>query len=317
MRRTLLWIGLVGLAACKGNDKPKNELPPAPTGSGAAGSGSVSGPPMPNAKPIDPPTGAAPTLEWKDLEGELLISTTDGRTLTGPCGMTGTLTPTEVSMGTQQPEPWNKLLRDGRKYSLPKLDWVIEVLDSGEVILKQHGEKKPLGTVTGLDTDAAAVWFGAFVIAAPMVQHAIEWTSPDGTSTLTINGAADFRGWSISEGTTKLASRQRQDAAPVLAGDKPAWDPMKVNVAIDGPKKYIVAVKREDDATKAAFPADTFIVTEADDGTLQIEPTEKGQPTKLGKLTGRAACRAHDQALPALLWTLFATKSGHAKVFGT
>jgi hypothetical protein len=308
----------VGLAACK--DKPKNELKPTPpAGSGSAGSGSVSGPPMPNAKPIDPPAGAAPKLEWKDPEGELLIATADGKTLTGPCGMTGTLTPTEVAMGTQKPEPWNKLLRDGRKYSLPKLDWIIEVLPSGEVLLKQHGDKKPLGNVTGLDTDEAAVWFGAFVIAAPMVQHAIEWTAPDGKSKLTINGAADFRGWSISEGATKLASRQRQDTAPILAGDKPAWDPMKINVAIDGPKKYIVAIKREDDATKAAFPADNFIVTEAEDGSLSMEPmgNVKSPPKKVGKLTGRAACRAHDQALPALLWTLFASKAGHAKVFGT
>jgi hypothetical protein len=319
MRRTLMFVGLVGLVACK--DKPKNQPEPPKTGSGSSmgsGSDSVSGPPMPNAKPIAPPTGTAPKLAWKDPEGELLVATEDGKTLTGPCGLTGTLTATEVTMGTQKPEAWNKLLRDGKKYSLPKLDWIIEVAPNGEVVLKQHGDKKPLGTVTGLDTDEAATWFGAFVVAAPMVQHVLEWTSPDGKSKLTINGAADFRGWSISEGTTKIASRQRLDMAPILAGDKPAWDPTKINVAIDGPKKYIVAIKRDDDATKAAFTADNFVVTESDDGTLQMEPmgNVKSPPKKLGKLTGRAACRAHDQALPALLWTLFGSKAGHAKVFG-
>ncbi|MFN0249034.1 MAG: hypothetical protein ACKV2T_19265 [Kofleriaceae bacterium] len=317
MRRLLLLLLVASFVwGCKDKEpkrEPKAELP--------VGSGSDSGSsaPMPNAKPIDPPKGTAPKLAWKDPEGELLIATEDGKTLTGPCGMTGTLTATEVTMGTQKPEPWNKLLRDGKKYSLPKLDWIIEVSPTGEVVLKQHGDKKPLGTVTGLDTDEAATWFGAFVVAAPMVQHAIEWTSPDGKTKLTINGAADFRGWSISEGTTKLASRQRGDASPILAGDLPAWDPTKIGVAIDGPKKYIVAIKRDDDATKAAFPADKFVVTEAEDGTLQMEPmgdAKKSPPKKLGKLTGRAACRAHDQALPALLWTLFGSKSAHAKVFG-
>ncbi len=311
MRR---WFLLLALVACK-DKEPKREVEPQER---TPGSGSGSGSAASNATPIDPPSGTAPKLVWKDQEGELLLATDDGKTLTGPCGMTGTLTPTEVSMGTQKPEAWNKILRDGKKYSLAKLDWVIEVEPSGEVVLKQHGDKKPLGTVTGLDTDEAAVWFGAFVAAAPMVQHSIAWTSPDGKATLDIGGAADFRAWTITEGTTKLASRQRQDPAPLLGGDKPAWDPMKINVAIDGPKKYIVAIKRDDDATKKAFAADTYTVTEADDGTLEAKPTgdAKAKPIQLGKLTGRAACRAHDQAVPALLWTLFASSCGHAKVFG-
>jgi|GEM_PF-3909868 len=316
----LLLVLVLVVVACK-DKAPKRELEPK-VDTPAVGSGSDAGSsaPMPNAKPIDPPKGTAPKLVWKDLEGELLIATDDGKTLTGPCGMTGTLTATDVSMGTQKPEAWNKLLRDGKKYSLPKLDWIIEVSPTGDVVLKQHGDKKPLGNVTGLDTDEAAAWFGAFVVAAPMVQHTIEWTSQDGASKLTIGGAADFRAWTISEGQTKLSSRQRQDVAPLLGGDKPAWDPMKINVAIDGPKKYIVTIKRDDDATKAAFPYDQYDVTEADDGTLTMavggSVKKAPPPTKIGKLTGRAVCRAHDQALPALLWTLFASKSGHAKVFG-
>lgn len=313
MRRALLLLVLV---ACK-DKEPKNEL--APTGSASPGSGSA--PAASAAKPIDPPKGTAPKLEWKDNEGELLIATSDGKTLTGPCGLTGTLTATEVAMGTQKPEAWNKLLRDGKKYSLPKLDWVIEVSPAGEVVLKQHGDKKPLGTVTGLDSDEAAAWFGAFVVAAPMVQHHIEWTSPDGKTKLDIGGAADFRAWTVSEGTTKLASRQREDQAPLLAGDPPAWNPMSINVAIDAAHEYVVAIKRTDDATKAAFPYDQYAVTEATDGTLSAKPVGSFEktppPLALGKLAGRVACRAHDQALPALLWTLFASKSGHAKVFGT
>lgn len=315
MRRMPLLLVLVALGACKGKSEPKNELDPKVASGSAPGSAT----PSPTGTPIEPPKGTAPKLVWKDPEGEVLIATEDGKTLTGPCGMTGTLTPTEVAMGKQKPEPWNKILRDGKKYSLPKLDWVIEVSPEGEVVLKHQGDKKPLGTVTGLDTDEAAAWFGAFVIAAPMVQHEIEWVSPDGKSKLAIGGAADFRAWSITEGTTKLSTRQREDPAPLLAGDKPAWNPMSIDVKIDGPKKYIVTVKRDDDATKAAFAADSYTVTEGDDGTLTMVPTSdaKKKPIQLGKVVGRAACRAHDQAMPALLWTLFASKSGHAKVFGS
>lgn len=312
-----MWLLALVLVACK-DKEPKREFEPQPEPPGGnAGSGSSA--PMPNAKPIDPPSGTAPKLAWKDPEGELLIATEDGKALTGPCGLTGTLTATEVSMGTQKPEPWNKVLRDGTKYSFPTLDWIIEVSPTGEVVLKQHGEKKPLGNVTGLDTDEAAVWFGAFVVAAPMVQHSIRWTSPDGKTTFELGGAADFRAWTITEGTTKIASRQRQDPAPILAGDKPAWDPTKVNIAIDGPKKYLVHIRRDDDATKAAFSADDYVVTETDDGTLSMAPAGnvKSSPIKLGKLAGRATCRAHDQAVPALLWTLLGSKQGHAKVFGS
>lgn len=306
MRRT--WMLLLVLVACKGKSEPKNELDL----KGGSGSSTV-------GTPIEPPKGTAPKLAWKDPDGELLIATEDGKTLMGPCGMTGTLTATDVAMGKQKPEPWNKILRDGKKYSLPKLDWVIEVSPTGEIVLKHQGQKKPLGTVTGLDTDEAAAWFGAFVIAAPMVQHSIEWVAPDGTSKLAIGGAADFRAWSITEGTTKLSTRQREDPAPLLAGDKPAWNPMSIDVKIDGPKQYMVTIKRDDDATKAAFGADTYTVTEGDDGTLTARAKDdvKSPPIQLGKLVGRVACRAHDQALPALLWTLFASKSGHAKVFGS
>lgn len=322
MHRLALVVLLV--AACKGKESPPREVPVgAGSGSATTPAGSGSGSAVSAAKPIDPPAGTAPKLAWKDPEGELLVATEDGKTLIGPCGLTGTLTATEVAMGTQKPEPWNKVLRDGRTYSMGTLDWKIEVSPSGEVVLKQHGDKKPLGTVTGLDTDEAAAWFGAFVVAAPMVQHTLQWTSPDGKATLAIGGAADFRAWTITEGTTKIASRERQDPAPLLAPgpDKPAWDPLKINVAIDGVKKYVVSVKRDDPATAKAFTSDLYTITEADDGALSMLPAtgtaKAGSPIPLGKLTGRAACRAHDQALPALLWTLFASKSGHAKVFGT
>ena len=164
MHRPWLLLLVLGLVACK-DKEPKRELEPKVDKSVGSGSDAGSSAPMPNAKPIDPPKGTAPKLVWKDLEGELLIATDDGKTLTGPCGMTGTLTATDVSMGTQKPEAWNKLLRDGKKYSLPKLDWIIEVSPTGDVVLKQHGDKKPLGNVTGLDTDEAAAWFGAFVVA--------------------------------------------------------------------------------------------------------------------------------------------------------
>jgi len=318
MSRT--WILLLVLVACKGKSEPKNELAP----KGSAGSDVGSAAPVSNAKPIDPPKGTAPKLEWKDPEGELLIATADGKTLTGPCGLTGTLTATEVSMGAQKPEGWNKVLRDGKKYSFPSLDWVIEVSPTGEVVLEQHGDKKALGNVTGLDTEEAAAWFGAFIVAAPMVQHKLEWVSADGKSKLEIGGAADFRAWTITEGTTKVSSRERQDPAPLLTGDKPAWNPMSINVAIDSARKYIVTIKRDDEETKKAFPADRYyIVTESETGELTMDPQSdakgniKGKPIPIGKVVGRVACRAHDQALPALLWTLFASKTGHAKVFGT
>lgn len=309
MHRT--WMLLLVLAACKGKGESKQEpkQEPLPAG-GSSGSGSAV---VSAAKPIEPPSGAAPKLAWKDPEGELLIATDDGKTLTGPCGMTGTLTATEVAMGTQKPEAWNRVMRDGKKYSFPKLDWVIEVADTGDVVLNQHGTKKPLGTVTGLDSDEAAAWFGAFVAAAPMVQHQLEWTGHDGAK-WTVGGSADFRSWTITAGGAKLSSRERADPAPLLLGDTPAWDPKSIDVTIDGGGKYRVTIKRDNDATKAAFAADTYNVSEADDGTLTI--TDK-KPLVIGKLAGRAKCRAHDQAVPALLWTLFASKPGHVTVFGT
>lgn len=286
--------------------------------SGSAGTGSAVAAP----KTVTAPTGAAPKLEWKDADGELLLATSDGKTLTGPCGLTGSLTPTEVELAGKK-EPWNVIVRDGRTFSFPTLDWVIEVAPNGEVTHKRGGGTTPLGTVTGADNDEALTWFAAFIVAAPMVQH--ELALQIGATKLSLGGAADLRSWSISTDATLVASQQREDPAPLLgAADKTAWDPTKVRVTPDAAqgsdKIYVVTVKRDDAAMKKAFPADRFIAREKADGTLTLEVDasshDRDKQIALGKLVGRVACTAHDRGVAALVWTALTFARAHAAVFG-
>ena len=305
-------VALVAVLGCKSNAAKEA----APAGSGSAALAPPVTPAV--APPITPPSGAAPRLEWKDADGELLLSISDGKTLTGPCGLTGTLTPTEVELAGKK-EPWNLIVRDGRNFSVPKLDWVIEVAPNGEVTHKRGGGKTPLGVVTGATDDAALTWFAAFIVAAPMVQHTLALQA--GATRLELGGAADLRSWAVTSGATRLATRQREDPAPLLvATDKPAWDPAKVIVTPDAAqgadKIYVVSVQRDDAAMKAAFSEDKLVVREKPDGSLLLE-NAKARPIALGKLEGRVACAAHDRGVAALVWAVLASPVGHAAVLGS
>src|SRR6185436_17139773 len=132
--------------------------------------------------------------------GEVLVAS-DGEKLTGACGLTGKITPTEVTLAGDT-QPWGSLVRDGRKYSMPRLDWVVEVSTAGMVSHKVGGTETPLGTVTGITGDAELQWFGALVIAAPMVKHELALTSVDGAYKLSLAGAADLRAWEVKAATT-------------------------------------------------------------------------------------------------------------------
>jgi hypothetical protein len=265
-------------------------------------------------------SGPAPKLEWKDADGELLVAS-DGGALKGPCGLVGTISATEVSMGATPPEKWNVIRQNGRKFTMDKLDWVIDVAASGEITFTRGGKKTPLGTITGLD-DASMPWFAALIVAGPMVQHAV--TLDVGTEKLVLHGAADLKAWDIKDAKgTKLASREREDPAPLLLGDKPAWDPMKIKVTQNG-DGWDIAVDRSDDGTKGSFDSDAFGAV-IKDGAIHIidrnapkssdKPTHWNMPTSDMKLTGYTKCAAHDRAVAALLWAAFATKNAHAVNF--
>jgi hypothetical protein len=297
IRLSLVCVAL--LVACKAKDKPQ------PHAAATTGSGSAAAKPL---EPQAPPTGPAPKLTWTDTDGELLVAT-DGETLTAACGLVGKVTPTEVSLAGDT-QPWTTLLRDGRVYSMPRLDWTITVSDKGLVNHKVGGTETLLGTVTGITTDADLQWFGALVVAAPMVKHQLALTSPDGAYTLSLDGAADLRAWQIKQGTTPIAVRRRADPRPVFT-DKPAFATDKVTVSIEAPGKYVVQVVRDDAATKAAFASDAYHLDEHADGTLWLD----GGKAPFAKLVGRQHCRAHDQAVVALIWSYVASKSGHDVAF--
>jgi hypothetical protein len=263
------------------------------------------------AEPVRPPTGRAPKIVWTDTDGEILVAS-DGGTLTSACGLTGTITPTEVTLAGDT-QSWDVLVRDGRKYSPPKLDWVIEVSPQGLVTHEVGGTETQLGTVTGLTGEAELQWFGALVVAAPMVKHELALTSIDGAVTLSLAGAADMRAWEVKSGTTPIAVRRRADPRPVLQ-DAPAFPTDKVTVSIDSPGHYLLKVVRDTDAIKAAFPLDTERLNESADGTrLEIMGIVDDKPLKprpFATLVGRRKCRAHDQAVAALIWSYVASRSG-------
>lgn len=292
IRLSLVCVAL--LVACKAKDKPRSHA--------AAGPGSSA------AKPIEPPTGPTPKITWTDTDGELLVAT-DGETLTAACGLVGKVTPTEVTLAGDT-QPWTTLLRDGRKFSMPRLDWTIEVSDKGLVNHKAGGTETLLGTVTGLTGDAELAWFGALVVAAPMVKHQLALTSPDGAFTLSLEGAADLRAWQVKHDATPIAVRRRADPRPVFT-DAPAFATDKVTVSMEAPGKYVVQVVRDDDAIKAAFARDVYHLEERADGTLWLD----GGEAPFAKLVGRQRCRAHDQAVIALIWSYVASKSGHDVAF--
>jgi hypothetical protein len=248
---------------------------------------------------------------WTDTDGEILVAS-DGETLTSACGLTGTITPTEITLAGDT-QSWGVVVRDGRKYSLPKLDGVIEVSPQGMVTHEVGGTETQLGTVTGLTGETELQWFGALVVAAPMVKHELALTSIDGAFTLSLAGAADMRAWEVKSGTTPIAVRRRADPRPVFQ-DAPAFPTDKVTVSSDSPGHYLLQVVRDTDAIKAAFPLETERLNESADGTqLEIMGIVDGKPLKprpFATLVGRQKCRAHDQAVAALIWSFVASKSG-------
>ncbi len=299
MVRIAVCLLLVACSSKKKDDAPANV--------GSAGSGGVAAAPEPVA--TTPPAGPVPALRWTDPDGELLLATGAGSTLEGPCGMTGTITSTDVELAGQK-EAWTKVTRQGRAFSLPKLDWVIEVSAAGDVVHKRGGTETPLGKVTGADTDDALAWFGALVIGAPMIQHRIGLQSPDGSHQVWLSGAADLRAWDAKdEAGARVASRNRDDAAPVLRGAKPAHDPSKLSVEERGPRAYQLIVA-DDGPTRALLPG-PLDITEAEDGTLTWKAAGlKQKPSPLGTLVDRKACKAHDRAVPALIWAYLASDKG-------
>ncbi|HVK88559.1 MAG TPA: hypothetical protein VM513_30785 [Kofleriaceae bacterium] len=305
VRIALVLLALI--AACKGKAAKQ-------AGAGSAGSAAAKAAELPAPQP--PPTGSAPKIVWTDTDGEVLVAT-DGEVLTAACGLTGKVTPTEVTLAGDT-QPWNNLLRDGRTYSLPRLDWKIVVSDKGMVNHKVGGTETLLGTVTGLTGDAELQWFGALVVAAPMVKHELALTSWDGAYKLSLGGAADLRAWEVKQGTTPIAVRRRGDLRPVFT-DEPAFATDKVTVSMESPGNYLIQIVRDDGALKAAFTSDTYRVHEHDNGELSIDATPQGakplKPKPFAKLVGRQKCRAHDQAIIALLWSFVASKSGHDVAF--
>ncbi len=307
MMRAMVRIALcccLALLGCKDKDRNKaSGTPAAPAGSGSAPAASA-------AKPVAPPAGSASALRWTDPEGELMLAMGDGNKLEGACGLTGTVTATEVELGGQK-ETWSRLLREGRKFSLPRLDWVIEVSPTGDVVHKRGGTETPLGKVTGVETEAGLAWFGALVVAAPMIQHRVTLTSMDGTNEVTLSGAADLRAWAVTDKAgARISTRNRDDAAPVLLATRPAHDPSKITVEPTEPGMYRVSVA-DDPTTRAVLASPTYLVREMPDG--QLTWVAEGTATKsvpFAKLGGRKACKAHDRAVPALVWSFLATETG-------
>jgi len=305
MLRPMIRIALVACLAvasgCKGKSKaapdqgPKTAEPTKPAE-----------PPKPTGTP--PPAGAVPKLRWTDAEGELLLATGEGEKLEGPCGLTGTITSTEVELGAGGKQTWTAIERNGNKFTLPRLDWVIEVAPDGMVTHKRGGSDTSLGRVEGIDDDTKLAWFGALVIAAPMVQHKVGIESLDGATKLYVQGAADLRAWNArSETGEKVAHKLRDDPRPVFAA-KAAFDQSKLSVTRDAGNTYIIDVKRDDDAIKAAFDADRYtIVEDVEKGELSLVDHNKKPKTPFAKLTSRAKCRAHDGAVTALIWTYLGT----------
>jgi len=263
-------------------------------------------PPKPAGTP--PPTGDVPKLRWTDAEGELLLATGEGSKLEGPCGLTGTISAKEVELGAGTKQEWTVIERTGNKFSLPKLDWVIEVSPEGMVTHKRGGAETPLGRVEGIGSDDTKLaWFGALVIAAPLIQHKVGIESLDGSTKLYVQGAADLRAWDARSATgDRIAHKLRDDPRPVFAA-KAAFDQSKVTVTRDAGNTYVVDVKRDDDALKAAFDADRYIVVEDAKGELALKDHHKKPLTPFARLTSRAACRAHDHAVTALVWVYLGT----------
>ena len=259
-------------------------------------------------KGTPPPTGDIPALRWSDSDGELLLATGQGNKLEGPCGLTGTISSTEVELGAGTKQTWTIIERNGNKFSLPKLDWVIEVSPEGTVTHKRGGTDTQLGVVKGIDGDEKKLaWFGALVIAAPLIQHKVGIESLDGSTKLYVQGAADLRAWDARSATgDRIAHKLRDDPRPVFAA-KAAFDQSKVTVTRDAGNTYVVDVKRDDDALKAAFDADRYIVVEDAKGELALKDHHKKPLTPFARLTSRAACRAHDHAVTALVWVYLGT----------
>lgn len=303
----MIRIALVAVLAVAIGCKSKSKAPDqGAKGSGSAVTKTPDEPPKPTGTPT--PTGDVPVLKWTDAEGELLLATGEGNKLAGPCGLTGTITATEIELGAGGKQAWNVIQRTGGKFSLPRLDWVIEVSADGTVTHKRGGTDTSLGRVEGIDNDAKLAWFGALVIAAPMVQHKVGIESLDGATKLYVQGAADLRAWDARGATgEKIAHKLRDDPRPVFAS-KAAFDQTKVSVTRDAGNTYIVDVKRDDDATKAAFDADRYTIVEnVEKGELALVDHNKKPSTPFAKLTSRAKCRAHDGAVTALIWTYLGT----------
>lgn len=261
------------------------------------------------AKPAGtpPPTGDVPVLRWTDSDGELLLASGEGNKLEGPCGLTGTISATEVELGAGSKQTWTVIERTGNKFSLPRLDWVIEVSPEGTVTHKRGGTETQLGTVKGIDgDDKKLAWFGALVIAAPLIQHKVGIESLDGSTKLYVQGAADLRAWDVRGATgERIAHKLRDDPRPVFA-TKAAFDQAKVTVSRDAGKTFVVDVVRDNDALKAAFRADRLTIVEQATGELAVQDDKKLTP--IARLTSRAACRAHDHAVTALLWVYLGTE---------
>src|SRR5665647_1643663 len=253
-----------------------------------------------------PPTGDVPALRWTDSDGELLLATGEGNKLEGPCGLTGTISATEVELGAGSKQTWTVIERTGNKFSLPRLDWVIEVSPEGTVTHKRGGTETQLGVVKGIDgDDKKLAWFGALVIAAPLIQHKVGIESLDGSTQFYVQGAADLRAWDVrGKGGERVAHKLRDDPRLVFE-TKAAFDQSKVTVSRDMGKTYVVDVQRVDDALKGAFAADRLTIVEQDTGELALQDGKKLTP--FARLTSRAKCRAHDQAVTALLWVYLDT----------
>jgi len=281
MIRNCLVVCLGLVTACKSK----------PTPEGAA-RGSATSPTAGTTAPATPPTGPVPALRWTDPEGELVLATGAGDALTSACGVTGTLTPTTVTVAGLT-EPWAALRRTGRVFSLPKLDWTIEVSPTGAVTHKRGGTETPLGTVSGLTGDAELAWFGGLIIGAALIQHKVALTLPTGRA-LEVAGAADLRAWEIKEAGQRIASKNRDDPAPVITAPG-ARDVRTLTVVSTGPG-----------ALEIRDGAEVATVIEAAGGALTRQ-VGTAPPTPLGTLRGRAACKAHDRAVAALLTVALAT----------
>jgi hypothetical protein len=304
MIRIALVACLAVLTACKSKTSKEG----AASGTRTADTTTAAGSAAPTPTPAPP--GDVPKLRWTDTNGELLLASGEGSKLEGPCGLSGTITATEVELGPGTKQPWNIVQRKGGTFTLPRLDWEITVSPTGEVVHARGGTKTPLGTVTGADTDEHLAWFGALVIAAPLIQHKVGIETLDGTTKLYVQGAADLRAWDARGATgERLASKLRDDPRPVFAA-KPAFDPSKVTVTATEPGKHLVEITRDDDAMRAAFGADKITITESATGELAWHAAADKPGTPFARVTSRATCKAHDLAVTALLWTFLGTDAG-------